>query len=91
MNVTIGTITHYYDKIGVAVVEVKNHGIAVGDTVKISGHDNEFLETVASLEIDHTRVDRAGQGDSVGMKVSQRVRAGDVVYLPEIPDAEKGK
>lgn len=41
MNVKVGKITHYYDKIGVAVVKVSKT-IKVGDKIKISGHDKEF-------------------------------------------------
>ena len=48
MDIQIGKVTHYYDKISVAVIEVMNQPLKVGDTVKISGHDNEFVQKITS-------------------------------------------
>jgi hypothetical protein len=45
MDIQIGKITHYYDKIGVAVIEVTNQQLKMGDLVKFSGHDHEFTQT----------------------------------------------
>ncbi len=81
MDVQIGKVTHYYDKIGVAVVDVKNQPLKVDDTVKISGHDNEFNQKVASLQIEHKQVKEVPVGESCGMKVDQPVKPGDVLYL----------
>lgn len=83
MNIQIGKITHYYDKIGVAIVEVKNQTLKVGDKIRISGHDHEFTQEVSSLQIEHQRVSEVGPGDSAGIKVEKPVKAGDDVYLSE--------
>lgn len=81
MDIQIGKVTHYYDKIGVAVVEVKEQTLKVGDTVKISGHDHEFNQTIESLQVEHKQVKEIGLGESGAMKVDQPVKAGDVLYL----------
>jgi translation initiation factor IF-2 len=81
MDIQIGKITHYYDKLGVAVVEVTSQSLKIGDTVKISGHDKEFTQEVASLQIEHEKVDKVVKGDSCGMKVDAPVKVGDVLYL----------
>lgn len=81
MDVQIGKVTHYYDKIGVAVVEVKSQPLKVGDRVKISGHDQEFTQKIESLQIEHKQVDEVPVGESCGMKVDQPVKPGDVLYL----------
>lgn len=81
MDIQIGTVTHYYDKLGVAVVEVKNQPLKVGDRVKISGHDKEFTQTVTSLQIEHAQVKEVPVGETCGMKVDQAVKEGDVLYL----------
>ena len=81
MDIQIGTITHYYDKIGVAVVVVKNQPIRVGDQIKISGHDQEFTQMVASLQVAHEHVKEVKPGDTCGLKVDQAVKQGDVLYL----------
>lgn len=81
MDIQIGKVTHYYDKIGVAVVEVKSQPLKVGDTVKLSGHDKEFTQKIGSLQIEHKQVEQVPVGESCGMKVDQAVKPGDVLYL----------
>ncbi len=81
MDVQIGKITHYYDKIGVAVVEAMNQPLKVGDKVKISGHDKEFIQTVQSLQVEHEQVAELKPKERGGMKVDEPVKAGDVLYL----------
>lgn len=78
-DVQIGTVTHYYDKIGVAVMELSKP-LSVGDRIKISGHDREFEQTVMSLQVEHSDTQTASPGQSCGLKVDEPVRAGDVVY-----------
>ena len=75
----VGEIIHYYDKIGVAVVKVLTP-IKVGDRIKISGHDNEFEQEIASMQVEHQNIEQAKKGDDVGMKVEQPVKDGDEVY-----------
>lgn len=75
----IGKVTHYFDKIGVAVVELASP-LASGDTIKISGHDKEFTQEVTSLQVEHEKVDKAKKGDSVGLKVDKEVKSGDEVF-----------
>ncbi len=81
MDKQIGKVTHYYDKIGVAVVEVMKQPLKVGDVVKISGHDHEFTQTVESLQMEHEQVKKLAVGKSGGMKTDKPVKAGDVLYL----------
>lgn len=79
MNVKVGKITHYYDKIGVAVVKVIKT-IKVGDKIKISGHDQEFTQNVESLQMEYKPVKSAKPKSSVGLKVSKPVKDNDEVY-----------
>ena len=78
-GVRIGEVTHFYDKIGVAVITLADV-ICVGDTVHILGHATDFQQKVASLQIEHKAVTEAGSGQEVAMKVGQRVRPRDVVF-----------
>lgn len=75
----VGKITHYYDKISVAVLELSD-SLAVGDTIKISGSDEEFKMTVESMQVEHEQIKEAKKGDVVGLKVDQPVHEGDEVY-----------
>ena len=75
----IGKITHYFSKIGVAVIELSDT-LKVGDTIRIVGGQTDFNQTIESMEIEHEKVQEAKAGDSVGLKVEQKVRDGYKVY-----------
>ncbi len=81
MDIQIAKITHYYDKIGVAVIEVIKQPLKVGDVIKISGHDNEFNQTVSSLQVEHAQVKEITAGESGALKTDKPVKEGDVIYL----------
>jgi len=78
MEKEVGKITHYYDKIGVAIVELASK-LDVGDTVKIKRGDEEFEQEISSMQIEHKEVKSAKKGDVVGIKVSQKIKDGAVV------------
>jgi putative protease len=76
----VGKIAHFYPKISVAVVEVAAP-LAKGAKISIEGHGKAFEQTVGSMQIEHEQVAVAKKGQSIGMKVSQEVKEGDLVYL----------
>jgi len=76
----IGKITHYFGKIQVAIVELTD-AIKTGDKIHIKGHSTDFEQEVASIQIDHVNVEAAKKRDAVGIKVDQKVKEGDEVYL----------
>lgn len=82
MDVKIGKITHYYNKIGVAVVEV-GATIRVGDKIKIVGHDQESGQEVISMQAEHQQIKEAKKGDNIGLKVDRPVKENDLVYRVE--------
>ena len=73
----VGEVTHYYDKIGVAVVEIIAP-LKVGDKIKIVSGDKEFEQEVASMQVEHKNVQKAKKGDAVGLKIDQPVKKGEV-------------
>jgi hypothetical protein len=75
----VGTISHYFDKIGVAVVDALAT-IKVGDKLKFKGHDQEFEQEVSSMQVEHENVDSIKKGDSAGLKVDQPVKKGNEVF-----------
>jgi len=75
----VGTVEHYYTKIGVAVVNLEGN-LSVGDKISIEGATTNIQQTVDSMQVEHEEVENAKAGDSVGMKVVDRVRPGDQVY-----------
>ena len=77
--VEVGRITHFFPKISVAVIELKA-ALSVGDTISVKGPTTDFEQRVDSMQIEHKNVQRAERGQSVGLKVMQRVRETDMVY-----------
>ncbi len=75
----IGKITHYFTNIGVAVIELSGE-IKVGDTISIEGSTTNLQQNVDSMQIEHEDVEEAKAGQSVGMKVKERVREEDKVF-----------
>ncbi len=78
----VGKVTHYYDKIGVAVVELIDT-LKVGDKIKISKDDEEFEQEVQSMQMEHEAIDEAKKGQSIGLKVEEDVKARASVYRLE--------
>lgn len=76
----LGKVTHYFTKIGVAVIEVTDGSIKVGDEIHIKGHTTDFTQKITSMQIEHDKVQAAEPGQSIGLKVEQPVRANDLVY-----------
>lgn len=75
----VGEITHYFTRIGVAVIDLTG-SIKVGDRIAIKGMTTNFEMTVTSMQIEGKNIEEAGAGDDIGMKVDDRVRQGDIVY-----------
>lgn len=76
----IGTVTHWYDKIGVAVVKVTGT-FAKGDKIKIKKGESEFEEVVSSIQLDHADVPSVKKGDDAAIKLSQNAKEGAGVFL----------
>ncbi|MBI1978913.1 MAG: translation elongation factor-like protein [Candidatus Aenigmarchaeota archaeon] len=75
----IGKVTHYYNKIGVAIVELEDE-LEYGDEISIEGTITNIQETVDSMQVEHEPVKSAHKGAAIGLKVKDTVRPGDVVY-----------
>jgi len=75
----IGKITHYYGNLAVGIIELSDI-LKVGDTIHIKGHSEDFNQPVDSMQIEHATVSEAKPGDSIGIKVMQKVHPGDKVF-----------
>ncbi len=76
----VGKVTHYFAKIGVAVIEITDGSIKVGDEIHIKGHTSDFKQKVHSMQIEHESVHMAEPGQSIGVKLNEPVRTNDSVY-----------
>lgn len=75
----IGKITHYFGHLGVAVIELSEE-LDAGDTIRVVGGQTDFTQQVDSMEVEHEKVQQAKSGDSVGLKIQEKVREGYKVY-----------
>jgi putative protease len=75
----VGKVSHYFTNISVAVIDL-DAPLNVGDLIKIEGATTDLLQTVESMQVEHKPVAAGRKGDSVGMRVKDRVRGGDNVY-----------
>lgn len=77
----VGKVINYYKQAGVAEIEVTSNTFAVGDELMIQGPTTGVvISRVAEIRCEEESVPRALRG-RVTVKVTQRVRAGDSVYL----------
>jgi putative protease len=77
--IEVGRVTHFFPRISVAVVELKAP-LKVGDRIMIRGATTNLEQTVESMQIEHQSVQEAQPGQSIGLKVKDRVREKDIVY-----------
>lgn len=76
----IGKVTHYFSKIGVAVIELSGP-LSKGDIVRIVGGEaTDFEQTIDSMEMEHEKIEKAKKGDAIGTKVKEKVREGYKVF-----------
>ncbi|MGA2916152.1 MAG: translation elongation factor-like protein [Sedimentisphaerales bacterium] len=75
----IGKVSDFFARPVVAGIEL-TAPLKVGDKIKIKGHTTELEMIVASLQVNNANVTEAKAGDSIGIKVADRVRKGDHVY-----------
>jgi translation elongation factor EF-1alpha len=80
MEKLIGKVTHYFNKIGVAVLQITDGELTVGDTIHIKGHTTDFTQQINSMQVEHEQIEKAKKGDDIGVKVENKVHEHDEVY-----------
>ncbi|MBS3795131.1 MAG: translation elongation factor-like protein [Candidatus Thorarchaeota archaeon] len=82
MERKIGEVTHYFTNIDVAAIELEDE-LNVGDTIRIKGHTTDFEQKIDSMEVDRDPVETGKPGQEIAIKVKNRVREHDEVFLVE--------
>jgi len=75
----IGKVNDFFARPVVAGIEL-TAPLKTGDMIHIIGHTTDVLMTVQSMQINNASVTEAKAGDAIGIKVTDRVRHGDIVY-----------
>jgi len=78
----IGKITHFFGNISVGVIELTDT-LKTGDKIKVAANAGEFEQVIQSMQIDRKPIQEANAGQSIGVKLDQKAKEGDIVYKVE--------
>ena len=78
----IGVISRYFHKIGVAAIVLED-SLSVGSKISIEGATTNFEMVVNSMQVDRAEIESGSKGQEIAIKVAERVREKDIVYLVE--------
>ncbi len=78
-EVEIGRVSDFFARPVVAGITLTD-ALKVGDRIRIKGHTTDVELTLESMQINNVNVTEGKAGDAIGVKVPDRVRAGDHVY-----------
>jgi len=76
----IGRVSTYFSHVGVAAIKLSDK-VKVGDTIHVKGHTTDFQQQISSMQIENNSVKEAKKGDHIGIKISEKVRPNDAVFL----------
>ena len=76
----VGKVSDFFARPVVAGINLTGT-LKVGDKIHIKGHTTDLEMVVDSMQINNVNVEEANTGDSVGIKVPDRVRPNDTVYV----------
>ena len=78
----IGKVSSYFSHVGVAAIKLSGK-LEVGDKIHVKGNTTDFENVVDSIQIEKESVQKAKKGDHIGIKVPEKVRPNDTVFLAE--------
>lgn len=76
----IGSVSTFFSHVGVVAIKL-SAPLSVGDKIHLKGHTTDFKQKVSSMQIENQKVEKAKKGDHIGIKVSERARPNDKVFL----------
>jgi len=76
----VGEVTHFYNNIGVGIIKL-SAPIKLGDSLRFQGSSTEFDQQITEIQFDHKPIEAGKKGQEVGIKLAERVREGDEVFL----------
>ena len=78
----VGKVINFFEKPSVAVIKVSSK-IKIGDKIHVKGVTSDFEQVIKSMQIEHKNIDSVDAVQNVGLKVLEKVRLNDLVYLVE--------
>jgi putative protease len=75
----IGNVEQFFSKINVVAVKLTGD-LSIGDIIEIGNEEEAIRQKVTSMQINGTNIDKASEGDDVGIKLKYPVSAGSSIY-----------
>ena len=76
----LGEVTHYFDRISVAVLKVKGP-LKIGDSIRFASRQGDFVQMVISMQVNRKDILKAHKGSEIGLKTLRPVSVGDKVFM----------
>lgn len=76
----VGVVRGYLTNISVAIIELIGT-LKQGQKIRIKGGTTDFEQTADSMQVERKAVKEAKKGESIGLKVADRCRDHDKVYI----------
>ena len=80
MEKEIGVVSSYFSQVCVAAIKLSD-GLKIGEKVHIKGNTTDFEIKIGEIQIERKPVKQAKKGDHIGIKVPDKVRPNDKVFL----------
>jgi U32 family peptidase len=80
MEKLVGEVFIFFSKAEVAAIKLSGD-LSAGDKIHIKGHTTDFEQKVSSMQIEGKNLQKAKKGEQAGIKVSEKVRPNDKVYI----------
>ena len=78
----IGIVSGYFSHVEVATIKLSEN-LKVGDKIHLKGHTTDFETEVKAIQIEKKSIEKAKAKDHIGIKVPEKVRPNDKVFLIE--------
>jgi len=80
-KVLVGHVTHYYSKMGVALINLKHEGLKLNENIQIEGNKTFIEQKVESMEMDNKKIKKAKKGEEIAIEVKDKVFNNDNVFI----------
>lgn len=76
----VGEVSTFFSQVNVAAIKLSDK-LKVGDRIHIKGYTTDFEQTIDSIQVERKPLKEAKKGDHIGIKVKEKVRPNDKVYV----------
>jgi selenocysteine-specific translation elongation factor len=80
MEKEIGKVSTFFSHVSVAAIKLTDK-LKVGDKIHVKGHTTDFETTIKAIQINGKEVKEAKANEHVGIKVPEKVRPNDLVFV----------